>query len=116
EVLGVAGGRSRVASWDEIADARPEAVIVMPCGLDADAAAVEAEAHAGELRTLGAERVFAVDAAASFSRPGPRLVDGVELLAHLLHDDRLPAPSGLGFRDLTEELGWAFTGPSNRSR
>jgi iron complex transport system substrate-binding protein len=85
EVLGVAGGRSRTAEWQEIADARPEAVIVMPCGLDADAAAVEAATHADELRSLGAERIFAVDAAASFSRPGPRLVDGVELLAHLLH-------------------------------
>ena len=43
------------------------------------------------LAALGA-RVFAVDAAAYFSRPGPRLVDGVELLGHLLHSDLVPAP------------------------
>jgi iron complex transport system substrate-binding protein len=85
EVLGAAGERSAVATWEEIAGARPEVVVVMPCGLDAAEAAAEAARHRGELAALGAERVVAVDAAASFSRPGPRLVDGVELLAHLLH-------------------------------
>ena len=93
EVLGVAGGRSRAARWEEIADAVPEAVIVMPCGLDAEAAAAEAGAHTDELQALGAGRVVAVDAAASFSRPGPRLVDGVELLAHLLHPEAVAAPA-----------------------
>jgi len=43
------------------------------------------------LALLGA-RVYAVDAAAYFSRPGPRLVEGIELLAHLLHPDLVPAP------------------------
>jgi iron complex transport system substrate-binding protein len=85
EVLGAAGERSRVASWGEIEAARPEVVVVMPCGLDAPAAAAEARRHRRELGALAAERVVAVDAAASFSRPGPRLVDGVELLASLLH-------------------------------
>jgi iron complex transport system substrate-binding protein len=99
EVLGVAGGRSRVAEWEEVADAAPETVIVMPCGFDADAAAAEARAHADRLHALGAERIVAVDAAASFSRPGPRLVDGVELLAHLLHPDAVAAPA-VGYRDL----------------
>ena len=60
----------------------------MPCGLYADEAAAQAREHAERLRALGAERVVAVDAASSFSRPGPRLVDGVELLAHLLHPER----------------------------
>ena len=62
----------------------------MPCGYDAERALEEAEAHADELAELGARRVVAVDAAAYFSRPGPRLVDGLELLAHLLHPDRVP--------------------------
>ncbi len=46
-----------------------------------------------------------MDAASSFSRPGPRLVEGVELLGHVLHPDRVPAPEGLGFRDLSAEIG-----------
>jgi iron complex transport system substrate-binding protein len=85
EVLGAPGERSAVASWEDIAAARPEVVVVMPCGMDAAAAAAEAGLHRDELAALGAERVVAVDAAASFSRPGPRLVDGVEVLAALLH-------------------------------
>ena len=84
DVLGLPGERSRTASWEEIAAARPEVVIVMPCGLYADEAAKEAERHRDALDALGA-RVHAVDAAAYFSRPGPRLVDGVELLSELLH-------------------------------
>ena len=56
------------------------------------------------LESLGARRLYAVDAAASFSRPGPRLVEGVELLGHLLHPDRVSRPAGLGFRELTEQV------------
>ena len=54
--------------------------------------AEEARAFGDELASLGAERIVAVDASAYFSRPGPRLVTGVELLAHLLHPDRVPEP------------------------
>jgi iron complex transport system substrate-binding protein len=64
----------------------------MPCGYDADRAAAETFEHAERVRSLGAERVVAVDASAYFSRPGPRLVDGIELLAHVLHPDLVPAP------------------------
>ncbi len=75
----------------------------MPCGFDADRAADEAERHAGQLRATGAGEVWAVDASATFSRPGPRLVDGLELLAHLLHPDRVPeAPPGLRRVELGE--------------
>ena len=75
----------------------------MPCGLYADEAAEQALARRERLESLGAERVYAVDAASSFSRPGPRLVEGTELLAHLLHPDRVPAPGGLGWRELTPQ-------------
>lgn len=90
DVLGFAGEPSRQATWEQVAAAQPEVVIVMPCGYDAARALVEAEGFAGRLRSLGADHVVAVDASAYFSRPGPRLVDGLELLAHILHPDRAP--------------------------
>ena len=102
--LGMPGERSRVADWDEVAAAQPEVVVCMPCGYDAGRAAEEAEAHAGRLAALGARAVVAVNAAAYFSRPGPRLVDGLELLAHLLHPDRFAEPPGVD-RPLEVELG-----------
>ena len=90
DVLGFAGEPSRQATWEEVAAGQPEIVIVMPCGYDAARALVEAEEFAANLRTLGADHVVAVDASAYFSRPGPRLADGLELLAHILHPDRVP--------------------------
>ena len=90
DVLGLPGEHSEVRGWEEVAAARPEVVVVMPCGYDAGRALEEARAFEDELRALGAERVVAVDAAAYFSRPGPRLIEGLELLGHILHPDRLP--------------------------
>jgi iron complex transport system substrate-binding protein len=90
DVLGFAGEPSVQTSWEAVAAAAPEVVIAMPCGYDAARALEEAEAHAAKLAGLGARRVVAVDAAATFSRPGPRLVDGLETLAHVLHPDRVP--------------------------
>ena len=88
DVLGMPGEPSETASFEALAEVRPQVVVVMPCGYDAPRAHQEALAFAEPLRGLGAERIFAVDAAAYFSRPGPRLVDGLELLAALLHPDR----------------------------
>ena len=106
DVLGVAGAKSRTADWDEIAASNAEVVIAMPCGWDATRARSEVDAHAPEVAAIGAERVWTVDAAASFSRPGPRLVEGTELLAHLLHPDRVQAPEGVPF-ERVEEKSWA---------
>jgi iron complex transport system substrate-binding protein len=94
DVLGQPGEPSRTASWDEVATAAPEVVVVMPCGYDAPRAREEALAHTQELAALGAERVLAVDASAYFSRPGPRLIDGLELLAHILHPAQMPVAPG----------------------
>jgi iron complex transport system substrate-binding protein len=91
--LGRPGERSRTASWEEVEAARPEVVVSMPCGLDAEHAAAETARHSERLERLGA-RVHPVDAAAYFSRPGPRLVDGVELLAGLLHPELVAEPVG----------------------
>jgi iron complex transport system substrate-binding protein len=90
DVLGLPGEHSEQRSWDDVRAAEPEVVIVMPCGYDADRALEEAYDYADELESLGARRVVAVDAAGYFSRPGPRLIDGLELLGHILHPDRLP--------------------------
>ncbi len=106
DVLGVAGVKSRTAEWDEIAAARPEVIVAMPCGWDAGQARAEVDGHPAEMAAIGADRIWAVDAAASFSRPGPRLVEGTELLAHLLHPDRVDAPAGVSF-ERVEERSWA---------
>jgi iron complex transport system substrate-binding protein len=90
DLLGLPGERSETRTWEEVAAAEPEVVVCMPCGYDAERALEEAETFSDELAEVGARRVVAVDAAAYFSRPGPRLVDGLELLAHILHPDRVP--------------------------
>ena len=90
DVLGFAGEHSEQRSWQEIELARPDIVIVMPCGFDLEFAYREAEMHRDQLAAIGAGQVVAVDAAAYFSRPGPRIVDGLELLAHILHPEAVP--------------------------
>jgi iron complex transport system substrate-binding protein len=91
DVLGLPGEKSRTAEWAEVEAAAPQVVISMPCGLYAEQAAGETMRWRRHLALLGA-RVHAVDAAAYFSRPGPRLVEGVELLGHLLHPELVAAP------------------------
>jgi iron complex transport system substrate-binding protein len=90
DVLGLAGGPSQTVSWEAVAAAEPDVVVVMPCGYDAQRAHAEALAHAPRLAGLEAARIVAVDASSYFSRPGPRLIDGLELLAHILHPERVP--------------------------
>jgi iron complex transport system substrate-binding protein len=94
DVLGLAGEHSEERSWEEVAASQPDVVIVMPCGYDAEIAHREAEMHRDELAAVGAGEVVAVDAAAYFSRPGPRIVDGLELLAHILHPELVPEARG----------------------
>ncbi len=94
DVLGFAGEHSEQSTWETVAAARPEVVVVMPCGYDAERSRDEALRYAAELRGIGAKRIVAVDAAAYFSRPGPRLVDGLELMAHVLHPDLVPEAPG----------------------
>jgi iron complex transport system substrate-binding protein len=93
-VLGFAGEHSEQSTWEAVAAARPDVVLAIPCGFDGPTAYREAEMHAAQLERVGAGQVVALDAAAYFSRPGPRLVDGLELLAHVLHPELFPdAPS-----------------------
>jgi iron complex transport system substrate-binding protein len=101
DVLGFPGEHSEERSWEQVAAPQPDVVIVMPCGFDAEIAHREAEMHREQLAALGAGEVVAVDAAAYFSRPGPRIVDGLELLAHILHPELVPEAKG---ESLTVEL------------
>jgi iron complex transport system substrate-binding protein len=90
DVLGMSGEHSERCSWEEVAAAEPDVVVVMPCGYDAERAHTEALVYGEKLGALGAGEIVAVDAAAYFSRPGPRLIDGLELLAHVLQPSSVP--------------------------
>jgi iron complex transport system substrate-binding protein len=94
DVLGLAGEPSEERTWEEVSLSEPDVVIVMPCGFDVEFAYREAEMHREQLASVGAGEVVAVDAAAYFSRPGPRIVDGLELLAHILHPELVPEAPG----------------------
>jgi len=85
--LGMPGEPSQTVAWQDVAAVQPDIAVVMPCGYDAETARAEALEHAAELSALGARDIVAVDASAYFSRPGPRLIDGLELLAGILHPD-----------------------------
>ncbi|MBI2690757.1 MAG: ABC transporter substrate-binding protein [Solirubrobacterales bacterium] len=93
DFLGLPGEPSREADWDEVRIAEPSTVILMQCGYDAARAAEEAYDFTEQLRGLGAANIYATDANAYFSRPGPRLIDGIELLAHTLHPTLVPEPA-----------------------
>jgi iron complex transport system substrate-binding protein len=95
DMLGLPGEHSQQTDWEIVAAAEPEVVIVMPGGYDAPRALEEARAHADRLAALRASRIVAVDASAYFSRPGPRLIDGLELLAHILHPRQVPQAPGV---------------------
>jgi len=91
-VLGSAGQPSHRVGWDDVRDARPDVVVCAPCGFGLDqSASLAHELRAADVLPSGVE-LWAVDANASFARPGPRLVDGVEALAGILHPDVAVAP------------------------
>jgi iron complex transport system substrate-binding protein len=94
DLLGFAGEHSEQVPWEIVEAAKPEVVVCIPCGYDGPRALAEAEQFSDRLRAIGAEEVVALDAAAYFSRPGPRLVDGLETLAHALHPDRVAEAPG----------------------
>lgn len=81
------GDRSVQTTWDEIAAVTPDVVIVAPCGFGLDGASDQALSISEFLPTSVA--VWAIDADAVMVRPGPRLVDGVEAIAHMLHGDNV---------------------------
>ena len=100
DVAGPPGLKSPEVGWGALAGLNPDVVVSMPCGWYVEQARAQTLEHWERVEALGAERVFAVDAASTFSRPGPRLVDGVELLGHLLHPDLVDPPGSIGFAEL----------------
>jgi iron complex transport system substrate-binding protein len=97
DVAGMSGERSHRMRWADVAALRPDVVVLAPCGFDldrtlAEVSPLELSAHLLGTPARDESRVFAVDADGHFSRPGPRVVDGVELLAYLLHPDAYGDP------------------------
>ena len=91
-VLGRAGQKSVRTTWEAVADARPEVVVCAPCGYDLDGATRQAIALVERDVLPSGVPVWAVDADAAYARPGPRLADGVETLAAILHPEVMGPP------------------------
>jgi iron complex transport system substrate-binding protein len=92
---GEAGKRSRQQGWEVLGGLDPDLLLIMPCGYDMAAARVDADRHGGLLvgvagRAVDEGRAFLLDGSAYFNRSGPRMVDGIEILAALFHPDRFP--------------------------
>ena len=86
--IGESGADSRRMPWDEIIAADPEVIILAPCGYGL----ADSMKLASTLRNRTSATVYAVDANAYFARPGPRVAEGVELLAHIFHPQLFPWP------------------------
>ncbi len=116
ELVEIAGGRDELArlhrpsvriEWEAVLEFAPEVLILACCGFDLERCAEEAAILAGfrqiqDLPAVQAGRVYATDASHFFSRPGPRIVDSLEILAHLIHPRFFaPPPLANGFKPLT---------------
>ncbi|HUL84850.1 MAG TPA: cobalamin-binding protein [Actinomycetota bacterium] len=96
-VLAEKGQPSRVVAWHEVRVAAPEVIVFMPCGYYLEEAEEEAATFLdhpefAETPAVRNGNVYAVDATSYFSRPGPRIVDGLEILAWAVHPDSYPTP------------------------
>ncbi|MSP40617.1 MAG: cobalamin-binding protein [Deltaproteobacteria bacterium] len=92
DVIGRAGEPSAKIEWNQIVDAQPEVVLLMPCGFDVrrtikEATPLRALPGWSDLPAVKNANVFALNGNAYFSRPGPRLVNGLEMLARIIHPD-----------------------------
>jgi len=100
EVIGKAGQPSRTLHWEQIVNANPDVMIIACCGFTIERTRQDVpilQEYPGwdALACVKSGRVFIVDGSAYFSRPGPRLVDSLEIAAHAIHPDVHPLPAGL---------------------
>jgi iron complex transport system substrate-binding protein len=116
--LGRRGADSVRIPWQDVVRWAPEVLIVMPCGMDLEKAAAQAQqlgSYPGwsDLPAVRGDRVYAVDANSYFARPGPRVIDGTELLAHLIHPERFEwkGPPA-AYRRMTTDLMSGRAGPA----
>lgn len=91
-VFGVIGKHSPYLDWEALVAADPEVIIIMPCGFDLDRTRQETQLLTqhpewSSLRAVRTGKVFITDGNSYFNRPGPRLVDSLEILAEILHPD-----------------------------
>ncbi len=94
------GKPSRTLTWEALADANPDVLFIACCGFPVeralqDLALLQQQAGWCQLPCVKSGRVYVTDGNAYFSRPGPRLVDGMEIMAHALHPDIHPLPPGM---------------------
>lgn len=107
DLLGADGGKARQTTWEAVADVAPEMLFLMPGGHHlADTLAAWGRTRVpswlAEVPAVGRGAVFALDGSSYFSRPGPRVIDGVELLAELMDPE--------GFMDIAPPVGWTPVG------
>jgi iron complex transport system substrate-binding protein len=93
--LGRLGKPSSRIGWDEVVEYKPEIIVLSPCGFDANQVMAEAHVMASykgleRIPAFQSARIYAVNASAYFSRSGPRVVDGLEILAHIIHPRMFP--------------------------
>ncbi|HEU4739477.1 MAG TPA: ABC transporter substrate-binding protein [Solirubrobacterales bacterium] len=107
EMISIAGGEDVAGDpglnppsvgWGELTSLSADVVLVMP-EFEAESAQAQAMEHWEQIAALGATRLYAIDGTV-FAEPGPRLVDGVELLGHVLHPDLVDPPGNVGFAAL----------------
>jgi iron complex transport system substrate-binding protein len=107
-VLAKQGQASEYVSWPDVVAALPEVLIVSPCGFDLERSLIEARQLLDlpgfrDLPAVAGRRVFVVDGNAYVNRSGPRIVDSLEIFAHLIHPEVIPAPTG----ELAAGRAWA---------
>jgi iron complex transport system substrate-binding protein len=122
EMISIAGGEDVAGDpglnppnvgWGEMESLRADVVVVMPA-VDVDGARAQAMELWERIAELGATRLYAVDGTV-FAEPGPRLVDGVELLGHVLHPDLVDPPGNVGFTALRAPVSRPASGGSGPS-
>ena len=104
DLLGSDGDKARETTWEDVAEVDPEMLFLMPCGFHLAETIHEWRATSvppwiGDLTAAQRGAVFALDGSAFFSRPGPRVIDGIELLAEIMDPE--------GFMDVAPPGGWA---------